>query len=170
MDFYKVRILLPSFLIASLTVSFNLSAQSTETVSDMQTLDPLLESGREAFMNYDFDAAQDYYNKYAARQRKARKETDPALDELQRQLDIASGQFERVQDIVVIDSISVRANDFFRHIRIPASAGYMLPSTEIPFAAGRDAASMAFTPESQSLMLWAQPDSIGTFRIVESLR
>lgn len=170
MDCYKVHILLPSLVLASLAACINISAQSASSLGDMQTLDPLLESGREAFMNYEFDAAQDYYTKYATRQRKARKETDPILNDLQRQLDIAAAQFERVQDIVVIDSIPVRASDFFRHIRIPASAGYLLPSTEIPFAAGRDAASMAFTPESQSVMLWAQPDSTGTFRIVESLR
>lgn len=156
---------------ALLAGAFFLSGESiAQTFEDTPISDPLIEQGREAFLNYDFEKARDAYSRYAARQRKARKEIDPELDILLTRLDNAERQLERVQDIVIIDSIAVRASDFFRNIRIPASAGYLLPSTEIPFAKGRGAASMAFTPESQSVMLWAEPDSTGTFRIMESLR
>ncbi|MDE5772962.1 MAG: hypothetical protein K2H86_00715 [Muribaculaceae bacterium] len=168
-----IRPLMSSFLIilsGTFTVS---SAQDYNTIAS----DPLLESGRNAFMNYDFDTARECYGKLAARLRKSRKASDPESEELQqvleseqRRLETAERQLERVQDIVIIDSISVRAADFYKYIRIPSSAGYLLAPSEIPFAGGRDAASMAFTPESQSLMLWTEPDSLGAYRIMESLR
>ena len=130
----------------------------------------LLEQGREAFLNYDFDEAARLYGDYASRMKRARKEPAYEFEEYQSQLDMAQRQLERVRDIVVIDSVNVPAVDFFRSIRIPASAGFLLPASEIPFEKGRDNASMAYTPESQALMLWAQPDSIGRFSIVESAR
>lgn len=167
MSYNPLTMIFPAVLAGALFLSGNAAAQ---TFDDAPVSDPLIEQGREAFLNYDFQKARDAYSRYAAQQRKARKETDPELETLLSRLDNAERQLERVQDIVIIDSIAVRASDFFKNIRIPASAGYLLPPSEIPFAGGRGAASMAFTPESQAVMLWAEPDSTGTFRIMESLR
>lgn len=167
------RPLLSSFLIVLSGTFTVISAQDYNVIAS----DPLLESGRNAFLNYDFNTARECYGKLATRLRKSRKPSDYEAEELlqelgnaQRRLEIAERQLERVQDIVIIDSIAVRAADFYKYIRVPSSAGYLLSPSEIPYARGRDAASMAFAPESQSLMLWTEPDSLGTYRIMESIR
>ncbi|MCM1152388.1 MAG: hypothetical protein NC328_01875 [Muribaculum sp.] len=77
---------------------------------------------------------------------------------------------DHVQKVVVIDSINVPEDHFFSHYRLPSSAGRILSPEDIPIAAIRDEASMAFSNEAGDFLMWSQPDSIGTLRIVESSR
>lgn len=130
----------------------------------------LLERGREAFLDYDFDKALKFYAEYRQKAKRARQPIVEDIDRYEAQAKTGLRLMEVVQQLVVIDSVAVPAVDFFKHVRIPASAGFLMPAEEIPFKDGAEYASMAFTPESQSLMLWAQPDSLGNFRIVESAR
>lgn len=161
-----------AIILAAVLLSGEVTVCSAQSSRQSSGKDPaaLLESGREAFMHYDFETASKYYSDYAARMKRQRKEVSTEYKLLENQLNMAQRQLERVQKITVIDSLAVPAADFFKNVRVPASAGYLLPAAEIPFPEGREQATMAFTPESQSLMLWAQPDSLGQFRIVESQR
>lgn len=145
------------------STSLTVSAQSSDFES-------ILEQGRDAFLDYDFEAARKHYADYRAKMKRAKKSVSEDAEVYERQLGIAERQLELLQNIVVIDSVSVKASDFFKHVRIPASAGFLLPPEKIPFRDGREAASMAFVPESGSLMMWAQLDSLGNSRIVESQR
>lgn len=126
--------------------------------------------GRIAFLNYDFDKASNYYAAYrkTASSNPANQDLDP--DVFQSQLSTAEGFLERVEDIVILDSIAVSDELLLRTFRLPSSAGSVTDPEVIPFDDARHQASMAFVSESGDFMMWAQPDDEGYSRLVESYR
>lgn len=126
--------------------------------------------GRLDYLDYDFDAASQNYSKYRQLKNKARKPIDDEADSELERLETARGFLNRVEHIAIIDSIAVDRNDFFRAYRMPPSAGSLLPPSELPFEDSRDLASTVWANESRDAMMWAEPDSLGTLRIMESVR
>lgn len=126
--------------------------------------------GRMAFDEYDFDGAEKYFTAFRKHIRKASPEAKSNLDVYERQLAQARGFLERVERIVILDSIAVDAETFLKAYRLPASAGELLPPDAIPFDEGKENATMAFTNENHDFMMWAQPDTLGVSRIAESSR
>lgn len=126
--------------------------------------------GRIAFLNYDFDKAGSHYAAYrkAGSPGIANQDIDPVT--FQSQLTTAEGFLERVEDIVILDSIAVSDEQLLRTFRLPASAGSLIEADAIPFDDARSQASMAFVSESGDFMMWAQPDDEGYSRLVESYR
>lgn len=86
------------------------------------------------------------------------------------QLAEAEKQLERVEDITILDSIVVPFDDFYRYYRLPQAAGRLLMPTELPDVADRDLVSMGFANDAANFAMWAQPDSLGVMRIVQSER
>ena len=126
--------------------------------------------GRIAFLNYDFDKAATHYAAYrkAGAPTPSGQDLDPVT--FQNQLSTAEGFLERVEDIVVLDSIAVSDEQLLQTFRLPASAGALISSDAIPFENAREQASMAFVSESGDFMMWSQPDDEGYSRLVESYR
>ncbi len=126
--------------------------------------------GRIAFLDYDFDTASSYYAAYrkAGSPNPANQDLDPNV--FQSQLSTAEGFLERVEDIVIIDSIAVSDELLLKTFKLPASAGSVTEPDIIPFDDARQQASMAFVSESGDFMMWAQPDDEGYSRLVESYR
>ena len=78
-----------------------------------------LREGRNAFMNYDFDLASEYYDKYARSLKKTPNAPgEELLDKYMRQLEIAENSLENVQQIEIIDRIDVPEEDFFKYIKL----------------------------------------------------
>jgi len=125
--------------------------------------------GRLAFMDYDFDEAERLYSLYRKSRRKGIS-TSPLFEKYESQLMEASNFLERVEQLTVIDSISVDAENFFRKIKIPASAGRLRTPEALPFPDRRDMIDMVFLNENEDFMMWAEPDSIGDLRLMESIR
>lgn len=126
--------------------------------------------GRLAYLDYNFDLASDLYGKYASMKARAKKPEAPEATEEKNQIETARSFLDRVEKIVIIDSIAADFSDFYKAYRIPASAGRLLPPEKIPAEQSRQLASMAFMNESGDYLLWAEPDSIGINRIYESIR
>lgn len=139
-----------------ISVCINATAQSVEES---------LAEGREAFMNYDFEGAARHY---AAARKKARKKIPPQLEEQERELMKAENFLERVEQLVILDSITVPKTDFFNAYKLPFSAGSLGNASAIPFEQAD--ADYVFTNEGNDFKMWAQPDTAGTYRIVESIR
>lgn len=113
-------------------------------------------SGRFAILNFDFDKARKELTEF---QRLAKangflryiKDSEDALQGLKE----AEQQFERFQDIIVIDAIDVDRTKFFRRLHLPLSAGRYASPTEIPGDAG-DRGEAGYISEGGDLMLWSQ--------------
>lgn len=126
--------------------------------------------GRLAFLDYDFEKAQDLYGEFRRFRDKAGQGAGETVEELEAQLTAAENALERVEKVTVLDSIAVPAKGFFKAYRLPASAGRLLAPEEMPQKTHQGGAMMAFMNEGGDFMMWGEPDSVGNVRLVESLR
>lgn len=125
----------------------------------------LIEQGREAFLDYDFEKASRLFAQ-AAKARGLSEEDNETLTTYRRQANEAENFLERVEQISIIDSITVPRDEFFREYRIPASAGRLRGAEALPDGLGE--ADYVFTNEGGDYKLWSQPDTTGYYRIMEA--
>ncbi|MDE6342912.1 MAG: hypothetical protein K2K93_11415 [Muribaculaceae bacterium] len=131
----------------------------------------ILDDGREAFYNYDFDRASELYARYAEQMKK--KPTDDGrryLDRYRRELAIAESALDNVQKIEVIDRIDVPAGDFFTAIALPRSGGRLLAPGKLPEGFPENNSDFLFSSESGDFLMWTETDENGISHIVESER
>ena len=126
--------------------------------------------GRLAFLDYNFDKATELYGEFRKSREKAGQVPGETVEEFERQLASAENALGRVEKIVVLDSIAVPAEDFFKAYKLPRSAGKLITPSEMPQKNHRDGAVMAFINEGGDFMMWSEPDSVGNVRLVESIR
>lgn len=133
-----------------------------------QSAAELLGRGRAAYRNYNFSEAA---KQYAAAARKLRK-GDTALQEdiADARLRLASAEsfLGRVEQIAIIDSISVPRSEFFKAYRIPSSSGRLGGADDLPYP--REDVDYVFTNEGDDYKVWAEPDSLGALQLVEATR
>ncbi len=158
---------LTNFAIMNFLNYISIAIISVAAVSPAKTptVEESLEAGREAFLKYDFEEAAKHY---AAARKKAKKKIPPQLEEQERELMKAENFLERVEQLVILDSIAVPKVEFFKAYKLPFSAGSLGNADAIPFE--QTDADYVFTNEGNDFKMWAQPDSTGIFRIVESIR
>lgn len=133
-----------------------------------QKAEALLQEGRQAFLNYDFPEASRLYSLAKKKLRKADTGLNSQYEQYNRQLTTAENFLDRVEQIVIIDSITVPRQEFFKAYRLPASAGRLSGAEGLPVRGVE--AEYVFTNEGGDYKLWAQPDSTGTMRLIESTR
>lgn len=126
--------------------------------------------GRLAFLDYDFPLAHKLYGSYAAAREKAGKPESEALEKYDSQLLAAENALSRVEKIVIIDSLAVPVESFIKSYKLPPSSGRLLLPEEMPIDDHRTGTVMAFTNEGEDFMMWAEPDSEGKVRLMESIR
>lgn len=128
----------------------------------------ILGLARIAMLKYDFPEAEKYIKNYENAIRKAKKEPSVELDKISDATDLASEFLERVEDIVVLDSLYVPKADFFRYYKIPSSAGRLLKGSEIPLESIRKETDVAFTNENADFLMWSRTGENGNTVLMES--
>lgn len=126
--------------------------------------------GRLAFLDYDFEKATNLYGEFKRHRERSGQVVGETVERLERQLDIAENSLESVEKIVVIDSIAVPSEDFFKYYKLSPSAGKFIPGSELPLEKHRKGVEMAFVSEGGDFMMWGEPNEVGNMRIVESTR
>lgn len=142
------------------------------------TEESLLYLARIAVDGYDFDEAEELVERYDEARSKARRkakgkqttENPPIYEEVEETLERGRSMIERVEKIVVIDSIAVNKNDFFKAYRLAASAGKIEGTDVLPkgFEAA-DGTTVHVTQDGES-MIWAMPDSAENYVVAEATR
>ena len=126
--------------------------------------------GRLAFLDYDFEKAQELYGAFRKYREKSKQSIGERVEELEAQLEAAENALDRVEKLVVLDSLAVPAKEFFSHYRLPSSAGRLMVPDELPLKDHRGEAVVAFANEGNDFMMWGAPDSVGNVGLVESIR
>lgn len=126
--------------------------------------------GRLAFLDYDFDKATSLYGEFKRHREKSGQVVGETVERLENQLSIAENSLERVENIVVIDSVAVPAEDFFKYYKLSPSAGKFISGSELPLEKHRSGVEMAFVSEGNDFMMWGEPNEVGNVRIVESTK
>lgn len=124
--------------------------------------------GRLDYLDYDFAGASANYAKYRQLRSKHIDTDDSNFDTEEKQLSQAKEYLQRIEKIAVLDSITVGTDDFFTHYRLPSSAGSLNKPETLPIEESRDLAGVVFANEGHDFMMWAEPDTLGVLRIVES--
>lgn len=121
-----------------------------------------------AFYGYDVDAADGYIDDYRAALKRAKTSMPPDAEALVARIDRMRAMLDRVEKIVVIDSIAVDRDNFFEAYRLSPESGSLYGASTLP--EGFDAAqkTVVYTPQSHESMIWGMPDKDGHTVLVES--
>lgn len=119
---------------------------------------------------YKFSEASELLERYtdALPRRGKAPVSEEEFDALQARIERGVMMMDRVEKIIVIDSIAIPKKDFFAAYRLDPSAG-SLRSTESVLPSGLSAIDNqpVHTPESGQTMIWSMPDSSGRGVITE---
>lgn len=131
----------------------------------------LLQDGRQAFLNYDFELASELYDKYAKSLKKTPNANgEDTLETYLRQLEIAENSLENVQKIEIIDRVDVPMAEFFRYVKLPPSAGLLLNPEASVLKNRGNSSDFAYSSESGDVMIWSEKDESGKEHIMQSER
>lgn len=150
----------------------SIAGAATKKKSSKPAVDPetVFEKGKEAFYNYDFEEAEEQFEEYQRLQEKKKKPVDPEFEDLERQLGIASNAFDRVEKIVVIDSISVPADDFYKYYKISKSSGKLQKGKGGAVNLDLPENEFSFSNDSDDYFIWSEPGSEGFRSLKEGIR
>lgn len=121
-----------------------------------------------AFGEYDFDAAQNYIEKYEKGLKRSRKPLPEDMEVLSAKIERAQSMLERVEKIIVIDSIAVDKDEFFKAFRLSPESGSINSPSVLPAEWDYAHPTTVFMPEAKETMIWAAPDSMENFVLVSS--
>lgn len=126
---------------------------------------------RIAMHRYHFDQAEEYVDKYEdgfKKSRRAQRPERPEATEVRRQIDMGRNMLERVERVVIIDSIDVDRDKFFLAYNLAPSAGSLRPADQLPGRFEAADPTVVFATEGDDQIFWAMPDENEDFRIATS--
>ena len=110
-----------------------------------------------ALDRYDASAATEHLDKWKAKVTKSRKEAPAQLEEMQSRAMMLENLLGHVEKIVIVDSIQVPEELFFKNYKLSRQAGKLLSGADLRM----DNAEMVYVPENRREMIWAETDSTG---------
>lgn len=151
---------------------------SGEDADALEVLEPLSKRGDRdatlqlahiAFYRYDIDGARSLLDTYRRSLRKGKKVLAEDLSgNLEERIDKAETMLDRVQNIEVIDSIEVDADEFFRYYPMSPAAGRFLTADDLPDGFPADDQTVVVMTESGGRMVWSAADEEGNKRLYGS--
>lgn len=129
----------------------------------------LLDDGRAAFFDYDFELASELYAKFAEQlKKKPSEDGERYLKRYMRELDIAENALDNVQKIEIIDRVDVPVGDFYNAIVLPSSGGKFIPQNQLPESFPENESDFVFSSEDGDFIMWTEMDNDGRTHILES--
>ena len=119
-----------------------------------------------ALADYDVDAAEEHLDTCEALLRKSKKSAPESLAETR--LVTIKNMLERVEKIVIIDSVVVDKSDFFKAYALSPEAGRLLEGSSLPPQYSESEPSMVYRPENGKEVFWSMPDADGALQIVSA--
>ena len=148
-----------SLIFIAVALCSSLSHGAPKKITDPEVA---LEQARLAFLAYDVETARDMFDQYEALLKKKKKAVPEDVEAEMSRLTIMENMLGRVERIVVVDSIVVDADGFFRHYRLAPEAGRLVGGDAVRMSD----IEMAFVPQNNSELLYAEADSAGFFRLM----
>lgn len=128
----------------------------------------ILQKARQAFLNYEFEEAAELYEEYSEAKSKAKQPLDEEFEIWETRLNTASNAFDRVQKIVIVDSIPMPRASFFKALKLLPSAGSVNVASNLKIPDDLKSNELAFISEDKDYVVVPQPDSEGDLRLMES--
>ena len=122
-----------------------------------------------AIREYRLDEADTQLANYRKGLKKGRKTLPDESDEVTTQLERTRNMLNRVEKIVVFDSINVPADEFFKHYRLSPESGSLNSPSVLPRGFKAANPTVVFEPESRTEMMWSMPDADNNYTLVNSV-
>ncbi len=150
----------------------SLGIQNLKTAVKRGSGDAALLLAEKSVTDYLVDEAEEYLSEYdAIISKKSRQKPDTdRLDEINSRLTLTRNMLDRIEKIAVIDSINVPRADFFRYYRLSPEAGRLIPGSMLQPGTSEVMPEMIYVPENEIELLWATPDSTGTYVLMSADR
>ncbi len=124
-----------------------------------------------AMHRYNFDQASDYLDRYEKgfkRSRKAAATERPETTRVRNDIERGRSMLERVEQTIIIDSIDVDRDEFFKAYRLSAPSGTLRSPADLPRQFEAADPTVIYTTENADEIFWAMPDSKEDFRLATS--
>lgn len=115
---------------------------------------------------YNLDEASNLIEKWEAFLKKAKKEHTAELETLRSRILNTRNQLERVEEINLITSFQIDAEDFFRNYMLSPDAGELLDITELPDGYAAASPTVVYRPQNGKELFWAANGKNGKTQIV----
>ena len=126
-----------------------------------------------AFLEYDFDGADDHldaYEKGLKRGRRNAAEPSAEAEALRERIERGRNMMERVEQLTVIDSIAVGRDDFFRIYRLSKAAGRLVGAEALYAGSGAVEGLPAYVTENGHMAIWSAPDDNENYTLRQTTR
>lgn len=121
-----------------------------------------------AFYDYRVEDAEEYIEKYRRSLKKSRKDVPQEVVLLEEKLGRMATMLERVERIVIIDSLAVNKSDFFKAYRMTSESGSLNSIELLPDGFSYTQPTVVYMPETKNSMMWAITDTSGVSRLCHS--
>lgn len=109
----------------------------------------------DAFFAYDIDLAE---QKIEVLRTLPEGISAEQIDSIEQRVNRMSEMIQRVEDIVVIDSLTLHRDDFFRHYRMASSAGTLSSPEEHHYESADS--TIFYTTQNKQLMIWGGQEGL----------
>lgn len=121
-----------------------------------------------AFYDYRFADASECMKRYEEALEKAKRSIGEEAKSLENRIEKAQAMLDRVEKIVIIDSVAVDKNDFFKAYKLSVESGSLNSVDVLPKGVSAADPTVVYMPETRSSMVWASVDSLENFVLVEA--
>ncbi|MCM1448812.1 MAG: tetratricopeptide repeat protein [Clostridiales bacterium] len=121
-----------------------------------------------AIKEYRVDDADRLVEEYRKKLKKGRKADPDKSEDVTGQLERTRNMLNRVEQIVVFDSINVPAEEFFAYYRLSPESGSLNKPSVLPSSFPVAGETVVYEPESRTEMVWAAPDEDENYHLVSS--
>ncbi len=143
--------------------------QAYQTARKNGSREAILALAEMANLNYEVDEARELVEAYRKTLKKGKRTLAPDQSgDIDDRIDRTENMLARVEQIEVIDSLVVDADEFFRHYRLSPESGSLNSPDVLPAQFPAADPTVVYEPESGRQMIWAAPDSNGSFRLLSS--
>lgn len=142
-------------LIALLSV-VPISAEAKKTAAKKQSAEQLLQEACTAFYDYDPELAQTKINEA----RKARNVDTDKADSIEVRVKRMNEMIQRVEDIVIIDSVNVKRDEFLSVYRLSPTVGSLTDAGDLEGQFNAADPTAVYTSEDGKTMIWGTPEGL----------
>lgn len=163
----KLKYILP-IVIAASCAGGACAAKKTKARAPKTTPEELLQQAQAEFTDYNFEGALEKPEEYEAALQKAKKPLGDEYHQLLNRVQTGTSMLDRVEDVEIIDSLTVDADKFFRYYRLSEPSGRITDSSALPSDANPSPGSTAYVTENGETAIWSSPDKDGHARLLQS--
>lgn len=121
----------------------------------------LTEQVSDALNSYDIAQAQELMERWEASAKRAKRDMPAAAETLRARIILMDNMLQRVEDIVVVDSVTVPRSSLAAAIPLPAAAGRLNTRQILPPNVPADDNTIVYTANDGREIFWNAPDSNG---------